>query len=80
MRFLAVLALDFAAHEQIEFLFRGAKLDVGFKHDGIVGDEKRIEQFMDGDGLAIFEARTKVFVLEHAGHAIFRAEPHDVVA
>ena len=32
LQFLAVLALDFAAHEQIEFLLRGAQLHVGLEN------------------------------------------------
>ena len=37
LRLLAVFALDFAAHQQIEFLLGGAELDVGLENDGVVG-------------------------------------------
>ena len=71
---LAVLALDFAADQQIEFLFGGAEFDVGIYFDGVVGDEQRIKQLVHRDRLIGAEARAEILALEHARQAIFRAE------
>jgi len=70
LRLLAVLALDIAAGEQVEFLLGGAKLDVGLENDGIVGHEQRVEQFVHRDGLLFSEALVKILALEHARDAV----------
>ena len=66
--------------ENIEFLFGGAELDIGFELNGIDGGEQRIKQLMHGNGLAIFEPRAKIFALEHAGKTVVAAKADDVVA
>src|ERR1700686_2432054 len=53
---LAVLALNFAADEEIEFLLGGAELDVGLERDRIVGLQERVEQLVNGDGQIAGEA------------------------
>ena len=73
----AVLALDFAVDEEIEFLLGGTEFDVGFQGDGVVGGEERVEEFVDGDGVAFVETLAEVFAFEHAGETIVRAEADD---
>ena len=77
---LAVLALDFAVHQQVEFLLGGAQLDVGLKTRRRRTREQRIEQLVHGDGLIRGQARAEILALEHARQAIFSAELHDFLA
>ena len=77
---LIELALNFASHQQIEFLLGGAQLHIGLEHHGIVGHQQRIEQLVNGDGLIACQARAKVFVLQHPCQAVFSAQPHNIVA
>jgi hypothetical protein len=67
LRRLAGVALEVAAHEEIEFLIGAAELDVALEHDGVVALHDGVEEFVDADGLLGLEALVEVFALEHLG-------------
>ncbi len=56
----AVLALDVAVDQNIEFLLGGADLDVGFEGDRVVGGEQRIEELVNRDGLGYTASRRQL--------------------
>ena len=53
--------------EEVEFLFGGAELDVGFEHHGVVGRQQGIEQLVNGNRLIVVQTRTEVLTLQHPG-------------
>jgi hypothetical protein len=70
LRLLPVIALEFAADQEIEFLIGAAHLDVGFEGDGIVTLGKRVHQFVHGNRDAFLEALGEIVSLQDAGHCV----------
>ena len=61
-------AHEVAAREQVEDLVVAAHLEVGLDHDGVVGLQHRVDELVQGDGLALGVAVVEVLALEDAGH------------
>ena len=49
LRFLAILALQFAAHKQIEALVGTAEFQIGMKSDRVVALHQGVDQFVHGN-------------------------------
>ena len=64
--------------QQIEFLVGAAQLHVRPQRDRVVALRQRIEELVDGDGLAGLVALGEVVALEHARHGVVRRELHDL--
>ena len=79
LRRLAVIALNLAPDEQIEFLVRAAHFDIAFERDRIVSLRQRIQQLVHGDRHAFFEALGEIVALEQPGHGVFGAELNHVL-
>ena len=62
---LAVVALQLAPGDEVEFLIGAAQLDVGVERDGVVALGERVEQLVQGDGLLFLEALVELVALEH---------------
>ena len=65
LRFLAVVALQLAAAQQVEFLVGAAELDVALKRDRIVALHHGVEHLVEADGLLFLEALVEFVALEH---------------
>ena len=76
---LIEIALELAAHQQIEPLIRAAELHIAAEHHGIVALYQRIQQFVHGNRRAVFQAFRKVVALENACHRVFRAQTEHVL-
>ena len=61
-------AHEVAAREQVEDLVVAAHLEVGLDHDGVVGLQHRVDELVQGDGLALGVAVVEVLALEDASH------------
>ena len=72
-------ALQFASHQQIEFLVGAAQLDIGFERHRVVSLGQRIEQFVQGDGLFFLKALVEVFALEHLRDGELGREANEVI-
>ncbi len=70
LRRLPVVPLQFAPHQQVEFLVGAAQLEVGLERDGIVALHQRVDEFMDGDGLAGLVALAEIVALQHLRHGV----------
>ena len=79
LRFLAVGALQVAAHQQIESLVGAAEFDVGFERDGVVALHQRVEQLVHGDRLLFLEAFVEVVALEHLRDGVLGRQADQVV-
>ncbi|ABA51107.1 hypothetical protein BURPS1710b_3413 [Burkholderia pseudomallei 1710b] len=71
---LAVLLLQLAADEQVEFLVGAAELEIGVQRDRIVTLHQRVQEFMDRDRDAALEAFREILALEHARDRVARRE------
>ena len=78
LRRLAVILLDLAAHQQIEFLVGAAHFDVAFERHRIVGLRQRIHQLVHGDGHALLVALGEIVALQDARHGVLGAQPDHV--
>ena len=65
LRRLAVIVLQFAAHQQVELLVGAAEFDVALERDRVVALHHGIEQFVHADRLLFLEALVEVLALEH---------------
>ena len=74
LRLLAVLLLQMAAHEQVEFLVGAAQLQVAFQGHAVVALHQRVQKLMHADGLAAVEALVKIVTLHHPRHGVARSE------
>ena len=74
LRLLAVVLLQRAAHQQVEFLVGAAELDVGLQRDGVVALHQRIQEFVQRDGLVALVALAEVVALEHARDGVARGD------
>jgi hypothetical protein len=72
LRRLAVVLLQFAANQQIEFLVRATQFDVRFHGHRVIALAKGIEKLVNGDGLAAGIALGKIVALQHARHRVAR--------
>ncbi len=70
LRFLAVLALQFAAYEQVESLIGTAKFHIGLKGDGVVALHQRVKQLMHGDRCLFGKTLGKVVALKQTSERI----------
>ena len=59
------MALQLAAHQQVELLVRASEFDIGFERHRIVALRDGIEQLVHGNRLLFLEALVEVFPLEH---------------
>ena len=66
LRLLAVVLLQLAAHEQVEFLVRAAELHVGIEGHRVVALHERIEQLVQRDRSMSAITRGEIVALEHA--------------
>ena len=69
----AVLPLDVASHQQVEFLVRPSQLDVGPDGDGIHRLGERVEEFVDADRFSRLVPAFEIVPLEHACHGVLAA-------
>ena len=74
LRLLAVVALQLAADQQVEFLVGAAELDVGLERDRVVALRQRIEEFVDRDRLLALIALGEVVALQHPRDRVLRRE------
>ena len=74
LRFLAVLALQFAADEEVEALIGPAQFEVGFERDRVVALHERIEKLVHGDGELFGVALGEVFTFEKTRERVARGE------
>ena len=77
LRRLAGLALQFAAHEKIEFLIGAAQFHIRFQRDGIVALRQRIQHFVQRDGLFGLKALVKVVAFQHLRDGEFGSQTDD---
>ena len=54
--------------------------NVRLQHHRVVGDQQRIENFVNRDRLVLLQARTEIFVLEHSREAVFCGELDHLLA
>ena len=78
LRRLAVIALDFAADQEVEFLIGAAQLDVALQRHRIVALRQRIEQFVHRDRRPSLIALGEIVALEDPRHRVRGAEADDV--
>ena len=74
MRLLAVLLLQFAPNEQIEFLVRPPELKVRLQRHRVIALHQRIEQLVHRDGDAAPVASREIFPLQHARQGVTRCQ------
>ena len=68
------MALQLAAHEQVEFLVGAPELDVRLQGDRVVALRKGIEELVDRDRLAALVALGEVVALEHPRDRVLRRQ------
>jgi hypothetical protein len=78
--FLAVLALDFPADQQVEFLVGAAELHISLEGHRIISLHQRVEKFVNRDGEAGFEPLGEVISFQQPGHGVFGSQLDDVKA
>jgi hypothetical protein len=76
--FLAELALEFAADQQVPVLVRTAEFDVGFDRDRVVALEQRVEQFVHVDRHPVLEPLAEVVTFEDSRHGVAGGDVDDV--
>ncbi|EKE16755.1 MAG: hypothetical protein ACD_10C00820G0001 [uncultured bacterium] len=70
LRRLAKMLLQFAPHQQIEFLVGAAQLDVRPERHGVIALHQRIDEFVDGDGLVALVTLAEIVALQHLRHGV----------
>ena len=61
----SILALQIAAHQQVEFLIGAAEFNVGFEGDRVVAWVKRVEQLVQRDRLFFCQSLGEIVALEN---------------
>src|SRR5262249_35454829 len=79
LRLLAVMALQLAAHQQIELLIGAPELDVRLERHRVVALRQRIEELVDGDGLPLAVALREVLALEHPRDGVLGGEADNAI-
>ena len=75
---LPVNFLQLPTHQQIEFLIRPAQFHVGLQFNGIIALDQWIEEFVNGDGLAVFITGIEIFPFQHPRHGVFGGQLNHV--
>ena len=70
LRFLAILALQFAAHKQIEALVGTAEFQIGMKSDRVVALHQGVDQFVHGNRKLFGKTLGKVIAFEQSSHRV----------
>ena len=70
------MALQLAAHQQVELLVGAAEFDVGLKRDRVVALRDGIQQLVHGDRLLLLEALVEVLALQHLRDGELCRQPH----
>jgi len=75
LRRLAVVLLQLAPHQEVEFLVGAAELHVGLQRDRVVPLHQRIEELVDRDREIAPVALAEVVPLQHPRDGVARREP-----
>ena len=70
LRFLAVLALELAADDEVKALVRAAELEVGVERDRVIALHQRVEELMHRDRQVFTETLREVIALKEAGKRV----------
>ena len=71
------MALQLAAHQQVEFLVGAAELDIGLERDRVVALRQGIQQLVHRDRLLFHEALVEVLALQHLRDGELRGQADD---
>ena len=71
------MALQLAAHQQIEFLVGAAQLDVGLQRHRVIALRNGIQQLMHRNRLLFHEALVEVLALQHLRDRELRRQPDE---
>ncbi len=66
--------MQFAAHQQVEFLVGAAEFEIGVKRNRVVTLHQRVQEFVDGDRQTALIPFREIFTLENPCHRVARGE------
>ncbi|MDF2640998.1 MAG: peptidase [Pseudomonas sp.] len=78
LRLLPIRTLQFAPHQQVEFLIGAAKLYVRLERNRVVTLHQRVQEFVDGDRLIALITLVEVIALKHPRHGVLRRQTNEV--